>query len=57
MNRFRQKFRSVDLGPKNDPFILIYPYIYLYPKQEFLSKKGPVTFYCLLNPNFMQKKK
>ena len=56
MNRFTQKFRSVDLGPKNDPFTLIYPNIYLYPKQEFFSKKGPVTFYCLLNPNFMQKK-
>ena len=56
MNRFTQKFRSVDLGPKNDPFTLIYPNIYLYPKQEFFSKKGHVTFYCLLNPNFMQKK-
>ena len=38
MNKFREKFRSVDFLPKNDPFT---PF---WTKKEFFSKKGPITF-------------
>ena len=48
MNGFREKFKGVDFGTKNDPF----PH---FGHQKFFSKKSSVTFLCLSNPNFTQK--
>ena len=38
MNRFREKFNSVDFGAKNGSFISFWA------EQECFSEKGPLTF-------------
>ena len=43
------------LGPKNTPINLIY--LILGKLKNFPQKKSSITFKCLLNPNFLQKKK
>ena len=49
MNGFREKFKGVDFGPKNDPFP------HFGHQKKFFSKKSSVTFLCLSNPDFTQK--
>lgn len=47
INRFREKFKRVDFGPKNSTFI---PF---WAQQElFFKKSASYLFLCLLSPNF-----
>ena len=48
MNRFRQKFKSIDFGPQNDPFP------HFRHNQKFLSKSKTITLNHFFMPvNFL----
>ena len=51
MKRFRQKFKSIDLGPKNDPLPRIWS------KQEFFSEKGLLHFLVFIESSLHAKNK